>query len=194
MANKRTEIVFILDRSESMNGLEKDTIKGFNKVIEQQKALNPETTVTTVLFDDQIDVIHDRFPIAIVKPLEEKDYSVKGCTALCDAVGMSIRKIDNIQDRLPVEMKAEKIIFVITTDGHDNSSKDYSVAEVKKMIDKKRSDGWEFLYFGADINAIKEAVKMGIDEKRAKSYINDSRGVILTYKTMNNILSQMCEN
>ena len=124
MKEHMTELVFILDRSGSMSGLEGDTIGGFNGMIKKQKEENENVSVTTVLFDDKVDIIHDRFPIGIVEPLTEKDYYVRGCTALLDAVGESIHKIENVEEHLPEKYKAEKIIFVITTDGHENSSND----------------------------------------------------------------------
>ena len=138
-----TELVFILDRSGSMGGLESDTIGGFNGMLMKQKKEEGEANVTTVLFDDQIEMIHDRFPIEVVKPLTEKDYYVRGCTALLDAVGSTVAKIENIQKRLPEEMKAEKIIFVITTDGQENASREYSANMVKKMIEENQEKGWQ---------------------------------------------------
>lgn len=179
-----TELVFILDRSGSMNGLEQDTIGGFNGMIERQRKENPNVNVTTVLFDDQVEIIHDRFSIDIIKPLTEKDYFVRGCTALLDAVGMSIEKIDNIQHRLPESHKAGKVIFVITTDGMENSSEKYTYRDIKKMIEAKKECGWEFLFLGANIDAGNEAEKLGIARNRSVTYENDSEGVALNFKVV----------
>lgn len=186
-----TELVFILDRSGSMGGLESDTIGGFNGMLEKQKKEEGEANVTTVLFDDQIDIIHDRFPIHVVKPLTDEDYYVRGCTALLDAVGSTVRKVENIQERLPEEMKAEKVIFVITTDGQENASREYTAAMVKKMIEKNQEKGWQFLFLGANIDAVEEAEKIGIRRTHAASYKNDSRGVKLNYAVAGNVLSCM---
>ena len=137
-----TELVFILDRSGSMEGLEKDTIGGFNSMLKKQKKQEGEVNVTTVLFDDEIDIIHDRFPIGAVKKLTDSDYYVRGCTALLDAVGSTVKKVENIQNRLPDELKAENIIFVITTDGYENASREYTANMVKKMIERiRKADG-----------------------------------------------------
>jgi len=179
-----TELVFILDRSGSMNGLESDTIGGFNGMIAKQKAEREQVNVTTLLFDDEIEVIHDRFPIAIIEPLTEKDYFVRGCTALLDAVGEAIKKTENVQNHLPETHKAGKIIFIITTDGLENSSVEYSHKDIKRMIEAKRECGWEFLFLGANIDAGKEAEKIGITKERAVTYENDSRGVSINYETL----------
>ena len=184
MKENMTELVFILDRSGSMSGLEDDTIGGFNGMLKKQKAENEDINVTTVLFDDKIDIIHDRFPIGIVEPLTGKDYFVRGCTALLDAVGMAVRKVENVQEHLPEDHKAEKIIFVITTDGHENSSKEYSYGQIKKMIEAKKELGWEFLFLGANIDAVGEAEKMGISRNRAVTYENDCAGVALNYEVV----------
>lgn len=186
-----TELVFILDRSGSMGGLESDTIGGFNGMLGKQKKEEGEANVTTVLFDDQIEVIHDRFPIEIVESLTDKDYYVRGCTALLDAVGSTVRKVENIQNRLPENMKAEKVIFVIATDGQENASREYSANMVKKMIQQNQEKGWEFLFLGANMDAVQEAEKIGIRRSRAASYKNDSRGVQLNYQATGNIISYM---
>ncbi len=189
-----TELVFILDRSGSMSGLESDTIGGFNGMLLKQKKEEGEANVTTVFFDDEIEVIHDRFPIEVVKPLTDSDYYVRGCTALLDAVGSTVKKVENIQKRLPEEMKAEKIIFIITTDGHENASQEYSYKMVKQMIEKNQEEGWQFLFMGANIDAIKEAQSFGISPRRAVSYRNDSKGVQLNYAVTGNILSNLRNN
>ena len=182
MDKKMTELVFILDRSGSMGGLEEDTIGGFNSMLKKQKYENQDINVTTVLFDDKIDIIHDRFPISIIQPMTEKDYYVRGCTALLDAVGEAIHKIENVENHLPKEHKASKVIFVITTDGHENSSRVYSYSQIKRMVEAKKELGWEFLFLGANIDAIGEAEKLGISRNRAVTYENDKKGVSLNYE------------
>lgn len=186
-----TELVFILDRSGSMRGLEDDTIGGFNGMLQKQKKEEGEANVTTVLFDDQIEIIHDRFPIDVVKPMTDKDYYVRGCTALLDAVGSTVKKVENIQNRLPEKMRAENIIFVITTDGQENASQEYSANMVKKMIEKNREKGWQFLFLGANMDAAEEAEKIGIRRTHAASYKNDSEGVRLNYQVAGSVLSCM---
>ncbi len=186
-----TELVFILDRSGSMGGLESDTIGGFNGMLQKQKKEEGEANVTTVLFDDQIDMIHDRFPIGAVKPLTDEDYFVRGCTALLDAVGSTVKKMENIQKRLPEELKAEKVIFVITTDGQENASQEYSANMVKKMIERNQERGWQFLFLGANIDAVAEAEKIGIRRTHAASYKNDAKGVELNFQTAGKVLSCM---
>lgn len=189
-----TELVFILDRSGSMNGLEEDTIGGFNGMIAKQKSEGEKVNVTTVLFDDEVEVIHDRFSIDIVEPLTEKEYYVRGCTALLDAVGESIRKIENVQKHLPDAHKAGKVIFVITTDGHENSSKEYSYSDIKRMIEAKKECGWEFLFLGANIDAGKEAEKIGIARNRSVTYENDHQGVALNYVTVGRAISKATQS
>ncbi len=186
-----TELVFILDRSGSMSGLEEDTIGGFNGMLQKQKKEDGEANITTILFDDQIEIVHDRFPIDVVKPLTDKDYYVRGCTALLDAVGSTVRKVENIQKRLPEEYRAEHVIFVITTDGQENASQEYSVNMVKKMIEQNQERGWQFLFLGANIDAVKEATKIGIRKTNAASYKNDSKGVRLNYQVAGNVLACM---
>lgn len=186
-----TELVFILDRSGSMAGLEADTIGGFNGMLGKQKMEEGEANVTTVLFDDQIEVIHDRFAIDLVKPLDEKDYYVRGCTALLDAVGGTVKKMENIQKRLPDEWQAEKVIFVITTDGQENASREYTAKMVKEMIGENQKRGWQFLFLGANIDAVEEAGKLGICKSHAVTYKNDARGVQLNYEATEKIVSCM---
>lgn len=179
-----TELVFILDRSGSMGGLESDTIGGFNGMIERQKKEGEKVNVTTILFDDEMEIIHDRFPIDAVQPLTDKEYYVRGCTALLDAVGQAINKIDNVQKHLPVEHQAGKVLFVITTDGLENSSSEFSYNDIKKRIKAKKECGWEFLFLGANIDASKEAEKIGIERNRSVTYENDHEGVALNYETV----------
>lgn len=184
MNKKSTELVFILDRSGSMNGLERDTIGGFNGMIERQKTEKQNVNVTTVLFDNQVEVIHDRFPIEIIQPLTEKEYYVRGCTALLDAIGKSIEKIDNVQKHLPEPYRAEKVIFVITTDGLENSSEHYSYKQIRQMIRAKKECGWEFLFLGANIDAGKEAERIGIPRNRSVTYENDAEGIAINFRAV----------
>lgn len=187
-----TELVFILDRSGSMSGLESDTIGGFNAMLEKQKKQEGEAIITSVLFDDQYELIHDRFPIGLIRPITEKEYYVRGCTALLDAIGRSIHKIGNVQKYLPEEERAEKVIFVITTDGLENSSREYSYEKLKHMIEiQKLRYGWEFIFLGANIDAVAEAKRFGIDENRAVTYHNDSEGVAMNYKVVSEAVCEM---
>lgn len=180
-----TELVFILDRSGSMSGLENDTIGGFNGMMEKQKKQDGEANVTTVLFDDRYEMIHDRFPIQTVQPLTGEDYYVRGMTALLDAVGKTIDHIGNIQKHLPAEMQAEKVIFVITTDGLENASHEYTYQRIHQMIEyQKKQFGWEFLFLGANMDAVVEARKFGISEDRAATFRNDSEGIAVNYDVM----------
>lgn len=190
MNKKLTELVFILDRSGSMNGLERDTIGGFNGMIARQKEEKQNVNVTTVLFDDQVEIIHDRFPIEIIQPLTEKEYYVRGCTALLDAVGEAIEKIDNVQKYLPETHKAKKIIFIITTDGLENSSEHYSYEHIRQLISEKKECGWEFLFLGANIDAGKEAEKIGISRNRSVTYENDSEGVAINFRVVGKALAK----
>lgn len=187
-----TEMVFILDRSGSMGGLESDTIGGFNGMIAKQKRQKGEANVTTVLFDDRYELIHDRFPIQAVSPMTDKDYYVRGCTALLDAIGKTISKMVNIQRHLPEDMRAEKVIFVITTDGLENASREYSYAMIREMVEKEKTKyGWEFLFLGANMDAVAEAKKFGIAADRSVTFENDSQGVATNYEVVADTLSCM---
>lgn len=179
-----TEMVFILDRSGSMGGLEADTIGGFNGMIESQKAKPGAAVVTTVLFDDRTDVIANRVPLSQVAPLTSREYFVRGCTALLDALGSTIRRVNHAQKASPWG-RPDKTIFVITTDGMENASKHYSLAEVKHMIEKRRrKNDWEFIFLGANIDAVETARTMGIAENRAANFVCDSVGTALNYGTI----------
>ncbi len=191
MRKNLTELVFILDRSGSMSGLEADTIGGFNGMLEKQKAQDGEANVTTVLFDDQYELICDRTPIAYVKPLTKKEYYVRGMTALLDAIGRTIAKIDSAQNHMTEDGKAEKVIFVITTDGMENASREYKLDVVRKMIEEHKAMGWEFLFLGANIDAVAEAKKFGINPDRAVRFENDSRGVAVNYQTITQTIGAM---
>lgn len=187
-----TELVFILDRSGSMGGLESDTIGGFNTMLEKQKKQEGEAHITTVLFDDRYEQIHDRFPIAQVKALTSKDYYVRGGTALLDAIGKTIQQMALIQKHLPEEERAEKVIFVITTDGLENASREYSRSQIKQMIEtEKERYGWEFLFLGANMDAVKEAGSLGIGEDRSVTFQNDSQGIETNYRVVSETVCMM---
>ena len=185
MKKNLTEIVFILDRSGSMGGLEEDTIGGFNAMIRKQKGEAGEAYVSTVLFDNHTEVIHDRVDIQKIQPMTCKDYYVRGCTALLDAVGKSIRHIGNVHKYAREEDRPEKTIFIITTDGMENASREYSYDRVRKMIEhQKKKYGWEFLFLGANIDAAKEAARFGITEECAADYHADHEGTAVIYEAM----------
>lgn len=187
-----TELVFILDRSGSMCGLESDTIGGFNGMINKQKKEKGEAIVTTVLFDDKYELLHDRFPINNVKPITEDEYYVRGCTALLDAIGITLNKIINVEKHLDINDRAEKVIFVIITDGLENASTEYSYSSIRKIIEKQKEEyGWEFLFLGANMDAVKEASRFGIEAKRAVTYNNDSEGVKLNYEVVSDVVCEM---
>ena len=177
-----TELVFILDRSGSMSGLEKDTIGGFNAMIEKQKREDGQALVSTVLFDNESVVIHDRLPLDRVPPLTEREYYTRGCTALLDAVGGAIHHIGNIHKYARKEDVPEKTLFIITTDGYENASRRYDYEKVRHMIQhEKEKYGWEFLFLGANIDAAAEAQRFGIDADRAVTYKCDAAGTALNY-------------
>ncbi len=182
--NNTTEIVFILDRSGSMSGLEKDTIGGFNSMVEKQKKQDGDAYVTTVLFDHETVVLHDRLPLEKIKPITNNDYTVRGCTALLDAVGSSIKHIADIHKYARPEDVPGHTMFIITTDGLENASRRYNSAEVKKMIEQKKEEGWEFLFIGANIDAVETADAYGIDADRAVNYNADSTGTEILYESV----------
>ena len=185
-----TEIVFILDRSGSMSGLEEDTIGGYNAMIEKQKNEDGEALISTVLFDNMTEVLHDRVPLGKVRPITEKEYFVRGSTALLDAVGSAIHHIANIHKYAREEDVPEKTLFIITTDGMENSSRQYSYDKVKKMVGKrKEKDHWEFIFLGANIDAVSVANKFGVDKSRAVRYECDGEGTALNYKVMSKMVS-----
>lgn len=191
MRENLTELVFILDRSGSMSGLESDTIGGFNSMITKQQKEDGEAFVSTVLFDDVTDVIHDRVPIRNVKKLTEEDYFVRGCTALLDAVGGAIHHIGNVHKYAREEDRPAKTLFVITTDGLENASKQYSFKDVKKMIERQKEKyNWEFLFLGANIDAIEVAGNMGISRDRAANYNCDEKGTALNYQVLEAVVSR----
>ena len=185
MKKNLTEIVFILDRSGSMAGLEKDTVGGFNAMIEKQRQEPGEAVVSTVLFDNESVVIHDRVSLDKVPALTEKEYYVRGCTALLDAVGSAIHHIGNVHKYAREEDRPEKTLFVITTDGMENASRRYTYEKLKAMIERQKERyGWEFLFLGANIDAAKEAARFGISEARAANYNADSVGTSVIYEAV----------
>ena len=187
-----TELVMILDRSGSMCGLEDDTIGGFNSMIEKQKKEEGEVYVSTVLFDDRTDVIYDRVDISKIEPMTDKQYYVRGCTALLDAVGGAIHHISNIHKYAREEDVPERTIFVITTDGMENASRSYSYDDVRRMIERQKEQfKWEFIFLGANIDAAAEAGKFGIDPSRAARYECDSVGTALNYAVVSETVSKM---
>ncbi len=186
-----TELVFILDRSGSMSGLEQDTIGGFNAMLEKQKKEPGTCYVSTVLFDHTTEVIHDRVPLKEVPALTDKEYFVRGSTALLDAVGGAIHHIANIHKYARKEDVPEKTLFVITTDGMENASRRYSYAKVKEMIEREKEQcGWEFLFLGANIDAAKEAARIGIQQDHSVSFISDSVGTATNYEAISGAISQ----
>ena len=192
-----TEIVFILDRSGSMSGLEADTIGGYNSLIAKQKKEEGEVYISTVLFDDACEVLHDRVPLEQIEPLTEKDYYVRGCTALLDALGGAIHHIGNVQKYARDEDKPERTLFIITTDGMENSSRRYSYDKVKHMVERQKEKfGWEFLFLGANIDAAAEAKRFGICRERAVNYHADRAGTAVNYSALSKAISNVrrCES
>lgn len=183
MSKGLTEIVYILDRSGSMGGLEADTIGGFNSMMEKQKKTGEKAYISTVLFDDRCEVLHDRVPIDKIKKMTDKEYYVRGCTALLDAVGGAIHHIGNIHKYARPEDRPEKTIFVITTDGMENASRQYSYDKVQKMVKRQQKKyGWEFIFIGANIDAYAEAQRFGIRKERAVNYVHDNIGTAMVYE------------
>ncbi len=190
MKNDLMELVFILDRSGSMSGLEKDTIGGFNGMMEKQKTENGEVLVTTVLFDDRIELLHDRLDIRALAPLTNKDYYVRGSTALLDALGSTIQRIARNHAHTAEDYRPGKTMFVIITDGYENASREYSYAKIRELIDHEKSKyGWEFLFLGANIDAAATAKTMGIDADYAVDFHADERGVSLNYEVLSDAVS-----
>ena len=192
MKNNLTELVFILDRSGSMAGLEADTVGGFNAMIEKQRREEGECFVSTVLFDNDSQVLHDRVRLADIAPLTEKEYSVGGCTALMDALGGAIHHIGNVHKYARPEDVPAHTMFIITTDGMENASQRYSSDRVKKMIKRQKERyGWEFLFIGANIDAVETAARYGIDKERAVNYRADGKGTRVVYDTVANDVCAM---
>lgn len=190
MKKNLTELVFILDRSGSMAGLESDTLGGYNSFLKKQKAVEGECVLTTVLFDDQYELLHDRINIQAVAPLTEKDYYVRGCTALLDALGKTIQKIKQVQANTAEDYRAEKVLFVIITDGYENSSREYTTEKVKAMIEAQKAKGWEFIFLGANMDAVETASQFGIGADRAVDYLADEAGTELNFRAMSEAVSE----
>ena len=190
MRKDLTELVFIIDRSGSMSGLESDTIGGFNSMIRKQKQAEGEALISTVLFDNVSEVLHDRVNVKDIQPMTEHDYTVRGTTALLDAIGGAIHHIGNVHKYARQEDVPEHTMFVITTDGMENASRYYSSDKVKKMIERQKVKyGWEFLFLGANIDAVQTAGRFGISEDRAVNYNCDSRGTMLNYQVIGEAIS-----
>jgi uncharacterized protein YegL len=189
-----TELVFILDRSGSMAGLEADTIGGYNSMLAKQQELDGECHITTVLFDNSYELLHDRIDIKGVSPITEKEYQVGGSTALLDAIGMTIHKIGNAQKNTADDYRAENVMFVIITDGEENSSREYSAEKVKSQIKRQKTKyGWEFIFLGANIDAVQTARQFGISEDRAQTYHADKEGVSLNFRVVNEAVTSYRE-
>lgn len=187
-----TEMVFILDRSGSMAGLEAYTIGGYNSMLAKQKALEGEALVSTVLFDHASTVICGCMPLSKVPEMTEEEYFVRGCTALLDAVGGAIHHIGNVHKYACDEDRPEKTVFVITTDGMENAGKTYTYGRVQEMIKRQTEKyGWEFLFLGANIDAKAEAGRLGIRERRAVKYQNDKKGTELNYKVVGEAIAEL---
>lgn len=192
MKKDLTEIVFILDRSGSMAGLEDDTVGGFNSMLEKQKKEAGEALISTILFDHEQKVLHDRADVKTVSPLTRNDYIVRGSTALLDAVGNAIRHVDLVHKYIRKEDVPEKTMFIITTDGMENASRSFTRAQIREMIEAhKKQKGWEFLFMGANINAEETAESIGIGAERAVTFINDKLGTALNYEVLSDTLSCM---
>lgn len=187
----KTELIFILDRSGSMAGLEGDTIGGFNATISDQKKIEGETRVTTILFDNFFEVLHDRINLQDINPLTEKDYFVRSNTALYDAVALGINKITNVQKQTKHEGRADKVIMVIITDGYENASRETNAAMLHKMIEDCKKAGWEFLFLGADIDAQAAAGAIGIDASRASNFMKDAQGMDVQFQSLNYAVRSM---
>jgi len=191
MKNNITELVFILDRSGSMSGLESDTIGGFNAMIDKQKNVDGECFVTTILFDNVSETLHDRVRLQDIEKITEDDYSVRGCTALIDALGGAIEHIEKIHKYARKEDIPSQTMFVITTDGQENASRRFTSKKVKKMIEqKKEKNGWEFLFIGANIDAVETAANYGIGADRAVNYHADSQGTRVVYDEVADTVTQ----
>lgn len=191
--NGITELVFILDRSGSMAGLESDTIGGFNAMIDKQKKNGSRAYVSTVLFDNNSYVLHDRIPLEDIRPMTGEDYFVGGCTALLDAIGGAVHHIAKIRKYLRKEDVPENTMFVITTDGMENASREYSSDKVKKMItEKEKEEGWEFLFVGANIDAVETASHFGIRKERAVNYHADKKGTKTVFNALGAAVERMC--
>ena len=189
-----TELVFILDKSGSMAGLERDTIGGFNSMLQKQKALGGGCRITTVLFDNRYELLHDRIDIRALSPMTDREYQVGGSTALLDAIGRTVNKLVGVQKNTAEEYRAEKVMFVIITDGEENASREYSAGKVKAMIEhEKERYGWEFVFLGANIDAVETATRFGISADRAADYVPDQAGTALNFQMMSEAVASFRE-
>lgn len=190
-----TELVFILDRSGSMGGLENDTIGGYNSMLNEQKAVDGECFITTVLFDNNYVLLHDRIDIKAVSAITQKEYYIGGSTALIDAIGKTIDKIGNAQKHTTPEYRAERVMVVIITDGEENSSREYSTERVKEMIERQKNRyGWEFVFLGANIDSIRTSRRLGIRPDRTADYVPDGEGTALNFRKMNEAVARFRED
>jgi len=190
MKENKTELVFILDRSGSMGGLESDTVGGYNTMMEKQRKAGGEVIVTTVLFDDRYELLHDRIPLTDLKPMTEDDYFVRGSTALIDAIGITINKIAQVHSNTLPKHRADNTIFVITTDGYENASHKFRAEDVRKTVEQKREkDKWEFIFLGANIDAVETARQYGFAESRAVNFCADSSGINCLSETLGDTLN-----
>lgn len=195
MSKDWTELVFILDRSGSMSGLENDTIGGYNALLKKQQREAGQALITTVLFDNQYELLHDRKDLHEISPITDKDYYVRGTTALLDAIGFTVSNIANMQKRLLAEERAKRVMFVITTDGMENASREYTYEKVRQMIEyQKSAHEWEFLFLGANIDAMATAEQFGIDRTRATNYHADRQGTKLQYEVISETVSSIRAN
>ena len=190
----KTELVFILDKSGSMHGLEQDTIGGFNSMLQKQKELDGECRITTVLFDNRYELLHDRIDIRAVSPMTEKEYQVGGTTALLDAIGRTVQKLVSVQKNTAKEYRADRVLFVIITDGQENASQEYSSDKVKGMIQlEKEKYGWEFVFLGANLDAVETAGRLGISRDRAVDYVPDGAGTARNFQMMSETVAAFRE-
>lgn len=191
MKKNLTELVFILDKSGSMSGLEEDTIGGYNAMLQKQKTVEGDALITTVLFDNNYELLHDRIDIKAVSPITDKEYYVGGSTALLDAIGRTINKIGNAQKHTAEDYRADKVLFVIITDGMENASCEYSYEKVKTMVERQKVKyGWEFIFLGANIDAVETAGRFGIDADRAQNFNADSEGTQLNYRVVSETIGK----
>ena len=180
-----TELVFILDKSGSMSGLEADTIGGYNSMLAKQQAIEGECFITTVLFNNNYELLHDRIDLKAVREMTGKEYAVDGSTALLDAIGRTIHKIGNAQKHTAEDFRAEKVLFVIITDGEENASREYSADKIRALIQQQKTKyGWEFIFLGANIDAVQTAGQFGIAPDRTADYLADCEGTGLNFRVM----------
>lgn len=192
MKNDLTELVFILDRSGSMGGLESDTIGGYNSLLQKQKDEGGEALITTVLFDNKYELLHDRINLKDIEPITDREYYVRGSTALLDAIGSTINKIGNVQKHIAEEERAEHVMFVITTDGMENASREFTYGKVCQMIEHQKDKyGWEFIFLGANIDAISVAKSIGINHDRAVKFKADNKGISMNYSVISEAVSSL---